>query len=159
MRSLFYGSFAEKIQKLLLQGFSPDGRRGIRVHGERLVSLTDNGTDLDSPGVLPLCVVTGAPHMPKPGYIEGLLGQLVRETCTLHDVEPLGERLDQGLGGCRELPGNIIQKKIQRGRTKIILFVLLVVPLLAILGRWVLVRRIAREPTPLAGGSMTPLAR
>ena len=64
--------------------------------------------------------------------------------------------MDQGLGGCRELLVNIIQKKIQRGRTKIIGFVLLVVPLLAILGRWVLVRRIAREPTPLARGEYDP---
>ena len=51
-----------------------------------------------------------------------------------------------------EAAGNNIIQKIQRGRTKIIVFILLVVPLLAILGRWVLVRRIAREPTPLAGG-------
>ena len=32
------------------------------------------------------------------------------------------------------------------------LLVLLVISVLAILGHWVLVRRIARVPTPLAGG-------
>ena len=51
--------------------------------------------------------------MPKPGEIGGLLGRFVHETCNLDDVESLGGRLDLGLGGCRELLGNIIQKKIQ----------------------------------------------
>ena len=33
----FYGLFVKEILELLLQGFSPDGRRGIGWHGEGLV--------------------------------------------------------------------------------------------------------------------------
>ena len=98
--------------------------------------------------------------MSKPGEMGGRLRRLVHQTRNLEDVKSFGGRLDQGFGGGWKLPGDVVQQKSQRRRTKIVLVIMLIVPLSASVRRFILIgRRIVREPTPLAGRSITPLAR
>ena len=71
---------------------------------------------------------------------------------SLEDVTSFGRRLDQVL--------DVVQQKSQRSMTKIFLVILLIVPVLAMRRRLALIgRRIVLEPKPLAGRSITLLAR
>ena len=70
------------------------------------------------------------------------------------------EKAGPSIGGGWKHSYDVVQQKSQRSMTKIFLVTLLIVPVLAMWRRLNLIgQRIVLEPKPLAGRSITPLAR
>ena len=74
--------------------------------------------------------------------------------------EIVWEKVGPSIGGGWKHSHDVVQQKSQRSMTKMFLVILLIVLVLAMWRRLALIgRRIVLEPTPLAGRSITPLAR
>ena len=74
--------------------------------------------------------------------------------------EIVWEKAGSSIGGGWKHPHDVVQQKSQRSMTKMFLVLLLIVPVSAMWRRLALIgRRSDLEPTPLAGRSITPLAR
>ena len=106
---------------------------------------------LEGRSITPLATFPGWVTTPlSRRVIRETLRRVCRSPITGRRITPLATHV-----GCWKLRSYVFQKKLQWGRTKIILFILLFVSLLAILIRVVLFRRVARMPTPLAGWGTT----